>query len=394
MSDIKELVKSLEDLRDALAEKTGDRLTTFDVVSKMDSANPAVREFQRRCDDLLIVSKILGKDPRELKLYKNLFEPVSEIRKALTTSDLADWIPTQLSPQLIQDVRLALKVAALHPRIDMPTNPFPVPVFFPNAKAKRKKTEGAAITGDLSVNTDQIILNAATLIQPVSISYEVNEDSIIPLLPLFRKEIVEALARAQEDATINGDLDGDLDGDWADDDARSSWDGYRSLVSQNCFIDVSGFDEGFSVKALRAARAALGKYGVNPDDLAWIVGPKVYNLMLDFPQVITIDKYGPSATILKGELGKIDGIPIIVSEYVREDLNANGVYDGTTTTYSIAILVNKNGFIYGDRNDANIETDRDIRSQTIDIVASQRVAFAKRLPNADVVAILYGIQVA
>jgi N4-gp56 family major capsid protein len=393
MADFKELVKSLESLRDVLSEKTGDRLTTFDVVSKTNSNDPAIREFQRRCDDLIIVSKILGKDPRELKLYKTLFDPVSEIRKALTTTDLANWIPSQLSAQLVQDVRLALKVAALHPRIDMPTNPFNIPVFYPGSKAKKKVNEGqppTAPTGTLTANS--ITLNATTLIQYLPITYEVNEDTIIPLLPLIRHDIVEALARAQEDATINGSVSGTgFDSDWAQNDARASWNGYRKLVASGLSIDLAGFSGGFGTVALRAVRTALGRYGVNPDDLAWIVGPTVYNLMLSLPEVITVDKYGPNATILKGELGRFDGIPIIVSEYVREDLNANGVYDGTTTRYTMAILVNKNGFVYGDRNDATIETQRNIVSQVIDIVASQRIAFAQRIPGAKVVAILYGI---
>jgi len=51
--------------------------------------------------------------------------------------------------------------------------------------------------------------------------------------------------------------------------------------------------------------------------------------------VRTVDKYGQFATVLNGELGKIDGIPVIVSEKIRENLNASGVYDGTTTTKTL-----------------------------------------------------------
>jgi hypothetical protein len=136
----------------------------------------------------------------------------------------------------------------------------------------------------------------------------------------------------------------------------------------------------------------MGKYGVDPNSLAWVVGISGYNQMLALSEVITVDKYGPNAVVLSGELARFDGIPVIVSEYVREDLNATGVYDGTTTGRTEVLLVRKDAFLYGDRRDVLVETDREIKSQTIDLVASQRVAFSNRYVATDpIVAILYNI---
>jgi len=42
------------------------------------------------------------------------------------------------------------------------------------------------------------------------------------------------------------------------------------------------------------------------------------------------------------------------------------------------MLVRRDGFIYGDRKEVVIETDRMIKTQTTDIVASQRIAFQPR----------------
>ena len=122
----------------------------------------------------------------------------------------------------------------------------------------------------------------------------------------------------------------------------------------------------------------MGVYSVNPNQLAWVVGISTYNQMLSLGEVTTVDKYGSQATILKGELGRFDGIPVIVSEYIREDLNASGVYDGNTTDKTIVILVRRDGFVYGDRRSVTLEVDRSIKAQTIDLVATQRVAFAPR----------------
>ena len=144
-TQVEELYKAINALKEAVENKNkeaaekasqdvmknapkGNRLTEFPVENANDlvtlhksfSKDPNVVEFQKRADDLFIVSKILGIDPRQSKLYKDLWEPVSELRKAMTTASSgagAEWIPTGFSADLIAKVELALKVAALHPRV-------------------------------------------------------------------------------------------------------------------------------------------------------------------------------------------------------------------------------------------------------------------------------------
>jgi HK97 family phage major capsid protein len=416
-TQVEELYKAINALKEAVENKNkeaaekasqdvmknapkGNRLTEFPIENANDlvtlhksfSKDPNVVEFQKRADDLFIVSKILGIDPRQSKLYKDLWEPVSELRKAMTTASSgagAEWIPTGFSADLIAKVELALKVAALHPRVKMPTDPFKIPALtgFSTAKLGSETTAPTAS----SLTTANIVLDAKKLITYVPLSYELEEDSIIAVLPLIKDDIVKALARAQENAAINGDdSTSHMDSDVSNaEDVRKAWKGYRKLAISSAKIDCAG---GVTRDKLRALRKALGKYGIDQNELAWVVGISVYNQMLSLPEVITVDKYGPNATVLSGELAKFDGIPVIVSEYVREDLNATGVYDGTTTSKTIAILVRQDAFVFGDRRDVLIETFRDIKAQSIDVVASQRVAFSNRLPATDpIVGILYDI---
>jgi len=416
-TQVEELYKAINALKEAVENKNkeaaekasqdvmknapkGNRLTEFPVENANDlvtlhksfSKDPNVVEFQKRADDLFIVSKILGIDPRQSKLYKDLWEPVSELRKAMTTANTgagAEWIPTGFSADLIAKVELALKVAALHPRVKMPTDPFKIPALTGFSTAKLG-SEATAPTAS-SLATANIVLDAKKLITYVPLSYELEEDSIIAVLPLIKDDIVKALARAQENAAINGDdSTSHMDNDVTNaEDVRKAWKGYRKLAISSAKIDCAG---GVTRDKLRALRKALGKYGIDQNELAWVVGISVYNQMLSLPEVITVDKYGPNATVLSGELAKFDGIPVIVSEYVREDLNATGVYDGTTTSKTIAILVRQDAFVFGDRRDVLIETFRDIKAQSIDVVASQRVAFSNRLPATDpIVGILYDI---
>jgi HK97 family phage major capsid protein len=414
-----ELYKALNGLKEAIQEGNkeaakkaaedalknapqGNRLTEFPVeaatglvdLHKSFSKDPRVVEFQKRADDLFIVSKVLGIDPRQSKLYKDFQEPVSELRKAMTTATTgggAEWIPTGFSADLIGKVEMALKVAALHPRVKMPTDPFKVPALTGFSTARLGGTEGSASPTVSALTTSNVVLNAVKLITYVGLSYELEEDSIIAVLPLIKDDIVKALARAQDNAAINGDTSAShMDSDVTDaEDVRKAWNGYRDLAISAAKVDCAG---AISDTKLRAVRKAMGKYGVDQNELAWVVGISGYNQMLGLSEVITVDKYGPNATVLTGELAKFDGIPVVVSEYVREDLNGSGVYDGSTKTKTIVLLVRKDGFFFGDRRDVLIETDRNIKVQTTDLVASQRVAFMPRLPSTDpIVGLLYDI---
>jgi len=121
----------------------------------------------------------------------------------------------------------------------------------------------------------------------------------------------------------------------------------------------------------------MGKYGVNPNNLAWIAGVRVFHKLLSLPEVLTVDKYGANATILTGELAKLDGIPIIVSEFIREDLNASGVYDGVTTNRTILPLVYRPAFLYGDRRTITLRVSQELYMETDQdvAIATQRLDF-------------------
>jgi hypothetical protein len=68
---------------------------------------------------------------------------------------------------------------------------------------------------------------------------------------------------------------------------------------------------------LRGNRKKMGKYGVDPNELAHILSINEYIDLLSDTAVFTLEKYGPNATILTGELAKVDNVPVIVSEAVR-----------------------------------------------------------------------------
>lgn len=345
--------------------------------------NEKQRELQKFNDRVLLCSKILKVHPTRLKMWgKDAVGGISELKKAMdsaTTSEGLEWVPTNFSADLNDRVRLAFKVAALHRHLPMPTNPFKLPVvgsdatanLIPESTADGTDTKIAASTPGTRAAT----LTAKKFAARVLYSEELSEDSIIAVSEFVFDNIAIAMADAMEDAIINGStaanhLDSDVT---ASTDRRKAFDGYRKAVLASKKTDLSSTN--FTTANLRVMRAGMGKYGVDPSKLAIVTGPVGYSKLLGLTEVLTLEKYGPSATILTGELAKFDGIPIIVSGKIREDLSTTGAYDGTTTTKSILLMVYVPQFIIGDRRKITLKTWEDIeRDQTV-VVATSRNAF-------------------
>lgn len=318
--------------------------------AKLSEIEKEIHDFN---DDVYLLSKMLKRDPRTLKTWHRLDEN-DELKKAMdtaTSGEGAEWVPTGFSASLIELLRLERKVSGLHSRFTMPTDPYIFPVDGAQASAY-KVTEQTADTSQTKIpvstpGTAQKSLTSVGNAARVLTSHYLEEDSIIPVIPYIKESIAKALVDAEETATVNGDTAGThMDSDvTAGDDVRKNWDGYRKMAQAAASVDLGTFN----TAGLRSIRKAMKKFGVVPSKLAWIAGISVYNQLLGLTEVITVDKYGPAATILSGELGKFDGIPIVISEYIREDLNASGVYDGVTTTKTIIELVFRPGILYADR---------------------------------------------
>jgi len=351
-----------------------------------------ILKIQSKNDDIYLMSKILRTDPKSLKMFKEFKQ--SELAKSMhdAAGYGAEWVPTGFSADLSDRVYLELKVANLFNRIQMPQDPYTLPIKSAGAtvyKLSESQTEHESATKitKTEVTTTNVTLASTKLGCRVNFSEELTEDSIIPILPMLKSDIAVSMAQAIENTVINGDTTSPhQDSDTTTStDVRKSWIGLRKGVNSGAKVSIATFN----ADNLRAIRKAMGKYGVNPAKLALIVGVSGYIQLLGIkdssnnPMVTTIDKYGPNATIVTGELAKFDGMPVIVSEYIRENLNASGVYDGTTTTKTIMLMVYRDGWIIGDRRNFTLKVDEDIETDQTILVATQRLDMKRRLVTTE-----------
>ncbi len=334
-------------------------------------------EVQKEIDGIYLTAKMLRTNPKNLKSWKRLVDGSSEFKKAmdtLTASEGLEWVPTGFSPELIAEVTQLSGVAQLHRHIPMPTSPYKLPYQAGRASAK-KVSEQTASTGQTKVTpssaaglTGNTVLTAVGIQAELLASKNLEEDSIIGIQPFMREELVMALVRGVEQAVINGDTtathqDADLEAAGSD-IPETAWMGYRKLALANSYkIDMQASGNAFNIETIRKVRAKLGKYGINPKDLAIVVSLSVFFKMLSLKNnagqdvVTTLEKAGPQATIITGQLGFLDGSPLLVSEFMKENLDATGV-NGATAADNITsglVYVHRPSMVFGDRRDTTVQ---------------------------------------
>lgn len=335
----------------------------------------AVRSFQQTVADMALWGLLVDKKAksssdgfevaRSHKLMRGRWEQICRALDVDTASEGTEWVPTGIGASLHEKVRASGKIAALFARIDLPTNPWKWPLEGADATAYRvgeptSDTESkmtASTPGTEAATFDAEIFGARTLF-----SRSLEADSALAILPYARLKLVRAFVDAEEKAILDGDSDGThQDGDVSGSaDARTAWDGLRKKAIAQSVVTATTT----TAANLGLLRAGLGKWGVNPADLVFILGVSAYHDILADTSLLTVDKMGPQATILNGQIGSVHGVPVVVSEHVREDLNASGVQDGITATKTYNLCVNRQEWAMGQRMALDVEVDDSIYRET------------------------------
>lgn len=283
--------------------------------------------------------------------YKDVVAPKLKAFGTGVANEGAEWVPTVVSNQFIEEYEIMGDIAPRFKSVPMPSKVYDLPVQT-DVKTARIQTEGQTGFSQANFGTDNLRFTAIKFGEYTVLPEELNEDSAPGILAVARREVVQSQLRAIETALINGDNDGThIDSDTlaaGADVAEKAYNGLRKLALANSAV-VDFVNAAATINKLRDMRVAMDKFGVNVRELAWMVSPKVYNQMLALDAVSTVEKFGPQATILKGALDALDGIPILNSQFLRTDLNATGVYDGVTTDRAACLLVNHTRFLIGIR---------------------------------------------
>lgn len=199
-----------------------------------------------------------------------------------------DWVPDLWSGEIWQKARQDNVVLPLFRSIEMPSNPFELPIegtdptvyFVPETTQESQLTLGSGNTiPDSKVGSGKVQLRAGKLALRVGFSSELVEDAVVPVLNVYREQAVRAIADSIDYVLVNGDTEDDHAGNINTDSAAANatdrfmiFDGLRKLpLITNTGNQVAMGDTPTLAK-LRETRFKMAtRYAARPGDLAWIV---------------------------------------------------------------------------------------------------------------------------
>ena len=281
------------------------------------------------------------------------------------TANAAD-IDQEVASLIEKEIQNELKVAALFREI--PVNgaatvlPISVDVepatFATNATSGNLENRGAS---DNSYKPKQVILNAYRLISSTFMDNEVDEQVLINLMPMLIEGVARAHGRAVENAILNGN--------------SSAPSGLTDFAAEHVGgrRDISDGDVVTAANLLNM-RKEMGKYGLNPADVTYIVSSNSYYDLLSDSAFQPLDEVGSDLAIrVTGTIGAVFGSPVVVSEEFPADATA-----GSEAAYAVYTR----NYVVPRLRGVQVEQDYEVMNQRRVIVATQSLGFEEIVAGA------------
>lgn len=341
-----------------------------------------------------------------------------ELDYATQTGYGDEWVADLWRAELWTRVRRDNVVAAQFQIWDMPTNPWNVPLEGSDPtvyRAPETTDEAQLVLGGTNnpvtaskIGTAKRQLEAYKLALRVPISAELEEDAIIQAVPQAREQSVRAMQDAIDYVLLNADPttgtspSGNInkyDAAVAATDMDKwllGWDGVLTLpLVDNDTLKLDAGNARPLLTMFRQVQAKLDEeYLDDTANLVWIVDPLTHQAMKDMDELLTVDKYGPNATILTGEVGKIDGIPVLSSVQLKRGA-ANGKISTTSSnnTRGRAVLIYRPYFTVGYRRRIRSWVKFYEEADAYQMGVNLRIAFKRREETGAAAGLLYNLAV-
>lgn len=277
-----------------------------------------------------------------------------------------------------------------------------------------------------AMGTSALSYNVKDMACAVQFDRNADADAIITFLPELRAQMAEGTALALFDAILNGDTTTthqDSLAAWAPEGVfpvtAPSGGGNvgGSLDHRRAFLGLRAraFDIGSTAKSDLASTYTFAKIqgmhakmsggvGQNPARVAIFASfENILSRFSTITEVVSLEKFGPAATILTGQVLSIGGKPVIRSWPLGRTgaetgaFNTSGLHDATAgnNTKQSIVMADLDRYILGTRKGLTLESDTNILNNTTTLVASGRYAFespdhAAALTSASTVNVVVG----
>lgn len=376
-------------------------------VGEDSEAYRAVKRFRRLNDSIMTADTIMRAQDasrvmqyerqggmKGLKLYKAYDEARKVMQRSLdtaTSGGLSEWLPVMYSTDIKMDAELRRGVTSFFPSFQQPSKVWTLP-YGTHGSSVKVVGESTTTAGTGFTDTDipvsgNVSVTAYKQGLMVTWSREADQDLIATAIPQFQQEALYLHELAEEDWIINGQNTATIDtgDDPAADDPRDFVNGLRYWANQvGNLVDFGG---NVAVESLAQMIGAAKQYA-DPNQCAFITGYTGMAKALILKDAagnvlyLTRERAGDAATLFTGQVGVLFGYPLLISGKYPQNMNASGIIDGTTTTKTGMLLVNRSFFARTERQGMQVEASdhvyfkQDLRA----IRTSKRLGWVARMP--------------
>ena len=296
---------------------------------------------------------------------KNLMEKAG-INYAANAGDIAQEVSTAIEKEIMLELKLAQAFREI--TINSQTQVLPIqtdagPAAWGSNTDTAGNLENRPQVTNVQYNAKQVILKATRLISTTFMDNNIDEEVLVNLMPMLVESVARAHARAVDAAILTGTSGG-----------AEAFDGLEALAGSNAFVtSVAAAGTGVVDAAdFLAARKLMGKYGMMPEDLIYVVSQKrYYDLIADAGFADITDVGSDVATKITGSVGSIFGTPVVVSDQLEAE-GANA---------SVGYAVNVRNHVIPRLRGVSVEQDYEVLNQRRVIVASQSLGFNQLVAN-------------
>ena len=301
----------------------------------------------------------------ETNYSKSLMEKAG-LNYAANAGDIAQEVSTQIEKEIMLELKLAQAFREI--TINSQTQVLPIqtdagPAAWGSNTDTAGNLENRPQVTNVQYNAKQVILKATRLISTTFMDNNIDEEVLVNLMPMLVESVARAHARAVDGALLTGTSGG-----------AEGFDGLEALAGSNAFTtSVAAAGTGVVDAAdFLGARKLMGKYGMMPEDLIYVVSQKrYYDLIADAGFADITDVGSDMATKITGSVGSIFGTPVVVSDQLEAE-GANA---------SVGYAVNVRNHVVPRLRGVSVEQDYEVLNQRRVIVASQSLGFNQLVAN-------------
>jgi len=312
------------------------------------------KDFSNACIQAEVMNKGQAITPAmvmETPIFKN---QLGAVLKAYSVTDFANFVPTAQARFYFEEYEIPYLLANKFDQqpMDSATMDIPGDTGFLEGK---EETDVATFTEQSTTQANYTVYSRNNIVH-TKITEDLLSDSAPKIIDKIRKGVVQGIARAYERCLINGDTTGTPRGaSHFDSDIaalalnatfskafkgirRKAYDADALVGAGTRMYNHNG--DTASKTLFENILKLMGKFATEKNDLLWIMSTTIETQVIAgaIPELFTAYAFGGLASNVTGKMPPIFGIEPLASPFMREDLNASGVYVSGGVLTAVALI--------------------------------------------------------